>query len=359
MQYNQDDWVDHLATAEFVANSHTSESTGLSPFFATKDYLPRSGLEPPTAFPDDSTPEARRDMKNADKAAEKIETLRVFLRQELVWAQAKQVEFANRRRAAAREFKVGDRVMLDTRNIKTTRPCKSLEHKNAGPYKIVRAIDDHAYELGLPESMKLIHPVFHPWFLHLDKSKPLPGQRVKPSPPTNATNDATNEKLDYYVKGIGASRYDMRKNRDKADPSLTAEDYRHNEEAGKMLQYQIVFTGYTDYNNKPLWEDYYMANGALRVKRGMEVLTGVGDQWGGSNSTHEFISARERAVGSRCVPRLRERDHRRSSRYLIKEEVFHHSTTRRRSLCMEDFLAVCAFASYPLLRSKWSHRPAQ
>lgn len=249
VHYNQDDWVSHLATAEFVANSHISESTGLSPFFATKGYLPRSGLEPPDAFPSDSTPEARRDLKDADKTAAKIEALREFLRQELVWAQAKQVEFANRGRAVAPEFRVGDKVMLDIRNVATTRPSKSLEHKNAGPYEIVRAIDNHAYELKLPESMNLIHPVFHPWLLHLDKSKPLPGQRIRPPPPVTATDGS----LNYPVVGIGRSRINKRKIDSNADPSLTTPAH--------MLQYQILFAGYTDYNNRPKWEDYDMADG--------------------------------------------------------------------------------------------------
>ncbi len=143
--------------------------------------------------------------------------------------------------------------MLDIRNIKTTRLCKFLKHKNAGLYKIIRAIDNHVYELELPKSMK-IYLVFHSWLLHLNKSKPLPNQRIKPSSPANVANNIGDD-FEYYVKGIEASRYNMRKNDDNVDPSLIAIDHRR-----KMLQYQILFTSYTNYNDRPKWLDYPMVD---------------------------------------------------------------------------------------------------
>ena len=64
-------------------------------------------------------------------------------------------------------------VMLDVRNINTTRPNKSLDYKNLGPFEVVRVINNSAYELKLPPAMEGIFPVFHPWLLHLDNSSPL------------------------------------------------------------------------------------------------------------------------------------------------------------------------------------------
>ena len=80
------------------------------------------------------------------------------------------------------EFKVDDMVWLDSRNIKTTRPNKSLDHKNLGPFKIIRIINNMAFELELPQEMKMF-PVFYPWLLHLDDGRLLPGQgRLPPAP---------------------------------------------------------------------------------------------------------------------------------------------------------------------------------
>ena len=38
ISYTQDDWVDHLPMAEFSANNHINESTGMTPFFADKGF---------------------------------------------------------------------------------------------------------------------------------------------------------------------------------------------------------------------------------------------------------------------------------------------------------------------------------
>ena len=64
-------------------------------------------------------------------------------------------------------------VILDARNIKTTRPNKSLDYKNLGPFEIIRVINNLAYELKLLPAMEGIFLVFHPWLLYLDNSVPL------------------------------------------------------------------------------------------------------------------------------------------------------------------------------------------
>ena len=46
------------------------------------------------------------------------------------------------------------------------RPSKSLDYKNLGPFKIIKAINNIVYELDLPTAIKGIY---------LDNSNPLPG----------------------------------------------------------------------------------------------------------------------------------------------------------------------------------------
>ncbi|KAI0568052.1 Chromatin organization modifier (Chromo) domain protein, partial [Pyrenophora tritici-repentis] len=112
-----------------------------------------------------------------------MKTLQDELRASMQWAQAKQAEYANEGRLPAPAFKVGDQVMLDTRNLRTKRPSASLDLKNRGPFTIVRAINNTAYELDLPANMKRIHNVFHPWLLHLVDDNPLTGQTQDPEVP--------------------------------------------------------------------------------------------------------------------------------------------------------------------------------
>ena len=161
--------------------------------------------------------------------------MREHLRGQLKWSQALQKEQADRRRLPAPEFKVGDMVMLDRRNIKTKRPNKSLDHKNIGPYAIKRAIDNFAYELDLPENMGKVHPVFHPWLLHLDNSDPLPGQVIAPPPPVD-----TDEEGDIYdALEVLESKIDGR----MIDPATRKKG---------CLKYKVLFTGHAD----PDWIPY-------------------------------------------------------------------------------------------------------
>ena len=83
--------------------------------------------------------------------------------------------YVNKRRLPAPAFKEGDIVILDSRNIKTTRPNHLLDHKNLGPFPVTRVINNIVYELKLPEGIN-IYPVFYPWLLHLDNSNPLSRQ---------------------------------------------------------------------------------------------------------------------------------------------------------------------------------------
>lgn len=62
------------------------------------------------------------------------------------------------------EFKVGEKVLLSTKNFtldnEKERQSKKLTSKFAGPFEIKKQVSKVAYELILPESLK-IHPVFH------------------------------------------------------------------------------------------------------------------------------------------------------------------------------------------------------
>ena len=91
-------------------------------------------------------------------------------------------EFANRRRQPPPRYRVGDKVWLSTRNIRTQRPSKKLDHKQIGPFTILDRIGTTSYKLDLPPSMK-IHPIFHSNLLRLDPNDALPSQHIPPPLP--------------------------------------------------------------------------------------------------------------------------------------------------------------------------------
>ena len=90
-------------------------------------------------------------------------------------------KYYNEKRAKAPEYKVGDFVLLDGRNIKTRRPVKKLELKLYGPYQVKRRIGKNSYELNLPPRLR-IHPVFHVVLLEPYHENAIPGREVRPEP---------------------------------------------------------------------------------------------------------------------------------------------------------------------------------
>lgn len=120
VSYMQNDWVEWLPLAEFSANSMFSETTGISPFFATYGFQPRLGIEP---YDQTSMPASR----DAESFASDMKMILEHLKAETALAQSRYEEAANRSRQPASKFTVGQEVWLDTRNLKTLRPKKKLD----------------------------------------------------------------------------------------------------------------------------------------------------------------------------------------------------------------------------------------
>jgi len=108
--------------------------------------------------------------------------LHAHLRTAMGYTQDRQQENADRRRVPAPSFQVGDKVWLNSKNIRTRRPSRKLDNKHHGPYEVKGMIGTHAYRLDLPNTMK-IHNVFHVWLLHLVAKDSLEGQIIPPPPP--------------------------------------------------------------------------------------------------------------------------------------------------------------------------------
>ncbi|KAG0158110.1 hypothetical protein PDIDSM_5623 [Penicillium digitatum] len=196
VSYLQDDWSEWLPLAEFTANSHYSESTRVSPFYANYGFHPASELTE-------------------------------YVRAEILSAQARYEEQTNRHRAPARRYRPGQLVWLNARNIRTLRPQKKLDWKNLGPFKVLEAISAHAYKLELPASMK-IHPVFNVSLLQPAATNPVNGQVTEPAPPVEV------EGLEEWeVEDILDSRWERRGR------------------GGPRLKYTVKWIGYDEPTEEP------------------------------------------------------------------------------------------------------------
>ncbi|KAK5988598.1 Transposon Tf2-11 polyprotein [Cladobotryum mycophilum] len=148
----QDDWVDWLPLAQFAYNTGSHASTGESPAKALRGYEPRG----PGA--------AREDLRIVNEQgglrSEELRKNLEAIKERLAKAQETYAKYYNKKHIN-KQFELGQKVLLSTKNLKLKRPSKKLAAKYLGPYEITRVIGDHklAYELELPKTMR-IHNVF-------------------------------------------------------------------------------------------------------------------------------------------------------------------------------------------------------
>jgi hypothetical protein len=170
----QDDWDELLPLAEFQYNNRVHSSTHETPFMLDTGRHPRMGFEPRERL---SKVEAANEFK--ERMAESLEETRAALNR----AQEEMSRFYDRRREPTPVFKPGDRVYLDAKDIKTTRPSQKLAHRRLGPYRVEKMVGTHACKLKLPLGLGRLHPVFPITKLTLAVPDPIIGRRPKPPPP--------------------------------------------------------------------------------------------------------------------------------------------------------------------------------
>lgn len=170
--YLQDDWTLHLPLAEFTYNNTENSTTKMTPFFANQGYHP---IFDPTITREIKTPSVVNRIQDLNII---LEDLRANLNQ----AQSDYKRHADKSRLPAPDLKPGDLVFLNRKNIKTKRPSRKFDNKNLGPFKIKEKINEVAFKLHLPSSMK-IHPVFHVSLLEPKSKETFANQKQEPPQP--------------------------------------------------------------------------------------------------------------------------------------------------------------------------------
>ena len=190
----QNNWVHLLPMAEFAANANLSSTIKIPPFQATREYVPRISFDPVDLL--EKLTQERLANSKARSIATDMEKVWNFVRTEMAQSQEKYTKTADQsRKSVENKYKVGGSVWLSTKNIKTERPLKKLDHKMVGPFKI-KALVGSSCRLKLPTSMK-IHNVFRPSLLRKASADPLPGQHNDPASPV-----IVNDKEEWEVKDI-------------------------------------------------------------------------------------------------------------------------------------------------------------
>jgi len=148
IDHQQEQWPDWLGMAEFTYNNKAHSSTKTLPFKANYGQDPRIGFEV----------RKKGKYKEVEKFVVKIKEIQEEAKAALGKVQEEMKKYADRKRAEVNEHKVGDLVMLSTKDLKyqmTGRRTEKLTERFVGPYKIKKIILLNAVELELPSTVKI------------------------------------------------------------------------------------------------------------------------------------------------------------------------------------------------------------
>jgi len=151
IDYRQEQWPDWLGMAEFAYNNKMHSSTKVSSFKANYGQDPRMGFEM----------RRKGKYKGAEKFVTKMKEIQKEAKAALGKAQEEMKKYADKKRGEVNDYKVGDLVMLSTKDLKyqmVGRRTEKLMERFVGPYRIKKIISSNAVELELPSTVK-IHSV--------------------------------------------------------------------------------------------------------------------------------------------------------------------------------------------------------
>ena len=108
INHRQEQWLDWLGTAEFTYNNKIHIATKISPFKANYGQDPRMEFEG----------RRKRKYEAVGKFVERMRKIQEEAKAALGKAQEEMKRFRNRRRGEGEEYRVGDLVLLSTKDLK-------------------------------------------------------------------------------------------------------------------------------------------------------------------------------------------------------------------------------------------------
>ena len=174
----KDDWDDHLPLTVFAINNAASTLGGdLTPFFVDRGAHPRLPLSPP-----------RDDLAAGESPAhyaQRMRAMEVNVRELLAAAQAEQKAKLDAGRVDT-VFKVGDQVLLRTKELLDAADIGKLRPRWDGPFTVTACPSPNAYTLALPRKMHCSPTV------NVDRLKPF-FERAGAAPAPGPVSDAGQE----------------------------------------------------------------------------------------------------------------------------------------------------------------------
>ena len=148
IDHRQEQWLEWLGTAEFAYNNKVHSSTQTTPFKANYRQDSRIGFEG----------RKKRKYKGAKKFIEKMKEIQEEVRVVLGKVQEEIKKYIDRKRGEVDDYKVGDLVMLSTKDLKhqiVGRRTEKLTERFVESYKVKKIVSLNIVELELPDTIKI------------------------------------------------------------------------------------------------------------------------------------------------------------------------------------------------------------
>ena len=151
INYRQNNWLEWLATAEFVFNNKVHIATKSSPFQVNYRKEPRMGFDIRKKGKNEKVEEFVRETKERHKEARAV----------LVRSQEEMKRQVDRNRKEAEEYRVGDKVLISMKDFSAKlmkKATKKLTEKFIGLYVVKKIMSENTVELELLALLR-VHPV--------------------------------------------------------------------------------------------------------------------------------------------------------------------------------------------------------
>ena len=145
-------WDSLLPSIEMTINALPNSSTGYSPFFLNFGYHPTMPVD--LLRGDENVK-----LEAVNNFVERIRSEWNLARKNLLQSVEKQKKYYDMHHREV-EYRVGDLVLLSSKNLSFKDIPAKLKQKFIGPFEIIDRIGTQAYKLNLPDTWK-IHNVFH------------------------------------------------------------------------------------------------------------------------------------------------------------------------------------------------------
>ena len=177
-------WDQVLPTIEMTINSLPNSSTGYSPFYLNYGYHP---VLPVELLKGDENVQ----VEAVENFVERVQKEWKLARNNLLQSVQKQQMYYNRQHRDI-EYRIGDLVLLSTKNLKFRNVPAKLQRRFVGPFEVIEKIGAQAYKLQLPDSWS-IHDVFHVSLLKKWKTSVFCSEDVAPTEDLDVESKETKE----------------------------------------------------------------------------------------------------------------------------------------------------------------------